>query len=257
MRDPVSKRTRFEVFKRDKFTCQYCGAQAPDVILHCDHIIPVAGGGASDILNLITACSGCNGGKGAVPLSDHAALEKQRDRLAELEERRQQIEMMVEWRDTLRNIEQDTVSLISDRVTERGLWSPNENGLADIRRWLKKYSVEELLRAIDESMDTYLLYVDGKPTSESWNKAFSKIPGVADILRQEEDRPHLRRLIYIQGILRKRTKIKRLDRVEYLEHLVNCGFDIDEIERRAKRANTIDDFDGPYDRALEAMGRPY
>lgn len=41
-RKALSNRTRFEVFKRDKFTCQYCGAKAPDVVLQCDHIVAVA-----------------------------------------------------------------------------------------------------------------------------------------------------------------------------------------------------------------------
>lgn len=41
-REPVGKKLRFEVFKRDKFTCQYCGAKAPDVVLHVDHIQAVA-----------------------------------------------------------------------------------------------------------------------------------------------------------------------------------------------------------------------
>lgn len=68
-RDPVSKRTRFEIFKRDGFVCQYCGAHPPEVLLHCDHIHPVAEGGSSDPDNLITACEACNQGKGAVPLS--------------------------------------------------------------------------------------------------------------------------------------------------------------------------------------------
>ena len=37
-RKPIGKKMRFEVFKRDKFTCQYCGRKAPDVILEVDHI---------------------------------------------------------------------------------------------------------------------------------------------------------------------------------------------------------------------------
>ena len=61
----------------------------------------------------------------------------------------------------------------------------------------------------------------------------------------------------IQGILRKRTRFKRLDRIDFLEHLVNCGFDIDEMERRAKRSSSIDDFEVPYDAALAAMGKPF
>src|SRR3990167_2754457 len=65
-RNPLSTRTRFEIFKRDDFTCQYCGRQAPAVILHADHIVPVADGGTDDPMNLITACEDCNHGKSAV-----------------------------------------------------------------------------------------------------------------------------------------------------------------------------------------------
>jgi len=56
---------RFFVFQRDRFTCQYCGAKAPDFTLHIDHITPVSRGGTSDAVNLITACEPCNLGKGA------------------------------------------------------------------------------------------------------------------------------------------------------------------------------------------------
>lgn len=63
-----SKKLRFEIFKRDRFTCQYCGAQPPDIVLVCDHIDPVALGGKTTIDNLITACESCNQGKGARPL---------------------------------------------------------------------------------------------------------------------------------------------------------------------------------------------
>lgn len=65
----ISKRTRFEVFKRDKFTCQYCGKHPPEVILEVDHITPVAEGGTNEEANLITSCRDCNRGKAAVPLS--------------------------------------------------------------------------------------------------------------------------------------------------------------------------------------------
>lgn len=67
-RKAISTRTRFEVFKRDGFTCQYCGATPPDVILHVDHILAVANGGSNDAGNLATSCSRCNLGKSDVPL---------------------------------------------------------------------------------------------------------------------------------------------------------------------------------------------
>jgi hypothetical protein len=69
VRKPISKRLRFNVFKRDSFTCQYCGRVPPAVVLEVDHILPVASGGKSAIDNLLTACFDCNRGKGATPLS--------------------------------------------------------------------------------------------------------------------------------------------------------------------------------------------
>lgn len=62
-RKATSKRLRFEVFNRDHFTCQYCGAQPPSVVLVCDHIIPASKGGLTSAENLVTACEGCNAGK--------------------------------------------------------------------------------------------------------------------------------------------------------------------------------------------------
>lgn len=35
-RKGIPRSIRFEVFKRDMFTCQYCGRKAPDVILEVD-----------------------------------------------------------------------------------------------------------------------------------------------------------------------------------------------------------------------------
>jgi len=64
-RRSISKKTRFEVFKRDGFSCQYCGAHPPGVLLHVDHIVAVAVGGTNAIDNLVTACEPCNQGKGA------------------------------------------------------------------------------------------------------------------------------------------------------------------------------------------------
>ena len=44
-RKTISKKIRFEVFKRDSFTCQYCGRMAPYIVLEVDHINAVANGG--------------------------------------------------------------------------------------------------------------------------------------------------------------------------------------------------------------------
>jgi hypothetical protein len=66
----LSKSRRFEIFKRDAFTCQYCGQRPPEVILEVDHIEPRAAGGTDDELNLVTSCADCNRGKSARLLGD-------------------------------------------------------------------------------------------------------------------------------------------------------------------------------------------
>ncbi|MCU1592439.1 MAG: hypothetical protein JWP11_3695 [Frankiales bacterium] len=61
----LSKRLRYEVLRRDRHTCRYCGAAAPDTTLSVDHVIPTALGGTDDPTNLVTACADCNNGKSA------------------------------------------------------------------------------------------------------------------------------------------------------------------------------------------------
>lgn len=73
-RTPLSKKARFDIFKRDAFCCQYCGKTPPAVVLEVDHVLPVAAGGTNATHNLITACFDCNRGKSdgllsAVPAS--------------------------------------------------------------------------------------------------------------------------------------------------------------------------------------------
>ena len=63
----VSKRTRYEVLRRDNNTCRYCGETAPDVKITIDHVTPVALGGSDKPENLVVACKDCNAGKSSVP----------------------------------------------------------------------------------------------------------------------------------------------------------------------------------------------
>ena len=53
--------TRFNVFLRDKFSCQYCGDNSD---LTFDHIVPRSKGGQTTWENVVAACSPCNLRKG-------------------------------------------------------------------------------------------------------------------------------------------------------------------------------------------------
>lgn len=64
----ITKKIRFEVFKRDGFQCAYCGKTPPGVMLELDHIEPRSRGGSDEINNLITSCLDCNRGKSNIRL---------------------------------------------------------------------------------------------------------------------------------------------------------------------------------------------
>ena len=58
--------TRFNLFLRDEFCCQYCGAKGD---LTFDHVVPRARGGTTTWENVVAACSKCNLKKGSKPLN--------------------------------------------------------------------------------------------------------------------------------------------------------------------------------------------
>ena len=65
----LSRPDAMKVFRRDHFTCQYCGLNGKDnfpnwLVLTIDHVHPHAHGGARKMENLVTACRPCNLMKG-------------------------------------------------------------------------------------------------------------------------------------------------------------------------------------------------
>lgn len=56
--------TRFNVFLRDAFTCQYCNGKFETKDLTFEHVIPRARGGQTSWENIVSACEPCNTTKG-------------------------------------------------------------------------------------------------------------------------------------------------------------------------------------------------
>ena len=162
-RKPISKSLRFEVFKRDSFKCQYCGASAPDVILEVDHIVPVAEGGENDMMNLITSCRDCNRGKGKKKLADRQALN----------ERRQQMEMMLQWKCDMLNFESEMVNAIDLLIYSMTNWAMSDFARQKTRRLISQFSFDEVYDATAISFEKYY-----NGTEKSWGVAFNKIGGI-------------------------------------------------------------------------------
>lgn len=56
--------SRYNIFARDRNTCQYCGKIFPRTELNLDHIVPRSKGGTSTWENVVSSCLDCNRKKG-------------------------------------------------------------------------------------------------------------------------------------------------------------------------------------------------
>jgi len=241
-RKTISKKIRFEVFKRDSFTCQYCGASAPDVVLQVDHIDPVSNGGEHSVMNFITSCHSCNAGKSNRLLSDDSVVKRQKLQLDDLNERREQIEMMLQWREALQDM--DTTQVEAIQVAWKSAatgWSLNETGLRTARQLLKKYGLTSILDAIDVVAGQYItLEESGSATSESVGLAWQKLSGVLRIKAMPEDR---QRLYYCRGIVRSRISYcNEQVCLSELERALESGVPIDEIQGMCKQVTSWTNF---------------
>lgn len=83
-KQPIDPKLRQKVFKRDNYTCRYCGSTKKP--LHCDHVYPERHGGKAVMGNLVTACKTCNYKKhdkiGIWPPSENDVAIKKRARQA-------------------------------------------------------------------------------------------------------------------------------------------------------------------------------
>lgn len=75
----ITKRTRFEVLRRDAHTCRYC--RSADRELTLDHVVPVALGGSDDPSNLVACCKDCNAGKTSTSPGEHLVAQVDEDAL--------------------------------------------------------------------------------------------------------------------------------------------------------------------------------
>lgn len=145
---------RFEVFKRDNFTCQYCGRKVPEVVLELDHIIPKSKLGIDTLENYITSCFDCNRGKGDRLLTDKKTRDKIQENLKELQERESQLKEYSKFiKAKQRRIKKD-IDEISDKWSflagKESLFS--EKGRLSIKRLLANFTKEDIMEAMELSI---------------------------------------------------------------------------------------------------------
>jgi len=258
-RKPISKRVRFEVFKRDSFTCQHCGQSAPDVVLHLDHINPVAGGGDNDLMNLVTSCEPCNAGKGARALDDNSVIARQKAQLDELNERREQLEMMLQWREALADLDAEYAAALEQRFSDETGSSLTDVGKAKVRQWLKRYPLSDLLSALDDALGTYFKGGDpenGERNNELAGKAFGMVPRIINARRRNADKPWMKDLFYVRAIVRNRHYCNERVAIDLIEQAYHAGAHIEELKDWAKRSRSWTNWRDEMEAWIEHLGEP-
>lgn len=147
-RKPISKGLRFDVFNRDGFKCVYCGATPPGVLLHVDHVIPVASGGDNDIDNLVTSCQPCNLGKSAKSLDvvPKSVVEK----AAEQAEREAQVVGYQRLLASIRErVEDDAQHVAGIFITQFQSAPFGRDWLMSVKRFIERLGAHECIHAME------------------------------------------------------------------------------------------------------------
>lgn len=145
-RKPIGKKLRFEILKRDSFTCCYCGSKPPKVVLEIDHIMPYSKGGSDRIENLITSCFDCNRGKSnielsSIPLSlaEKAAIESEK-----LEQYRMYMRFLKRKEGNL----QKEIDMVEEIYTTRCEYIFTDTFKISIRKFFEQLGFEEVREAM-------------------------------------------------------------------------------------------------------------
>jgi hypothetical protein len=262
-RTQIKKSVRFEVFKRDSFTCQYCGRKAPDVVLEVDHITPVAAGGENDILNLVTSCRECNAGKSDRKLSESAAVEKRIGQLKDLEERRQQLQMLHDWHMSLVNLDDQAIDMAQtlwfEAIRDSGsTWT--QKARDEVRKLIKRSGFEAVCGGIREAAECAMrssrIDEDKDGVTNEW---FWKIGGVISYQRLKAEDPDAARLLYIRGIVRNRCFLysgSEWKALALLKEAHSVGVPVDWMESTSKAVSNWSDWKFLMEDAIQKYEQP-
>lgn len=203
-----------------------------------DHINPVSKGGTNNLLNLVTSCMDCNRGKSNKVLSDDSVAKKQKKMADELAKRKEQIDMFMEWRSGLLEIDEFSANGIADYFKKMTGYGVGERGIEEIKKWLKSYSVQEIFSGMEESFRTELShsYLDKKTAF----KIFQKTPLICSSIKN----PVIGCVRYLEAVA-KALKIKypHEDIEHFSKYYVIDLKHFDEVKVEFRKVRNFNEFD--------------
>src|SRR4030067_3248100 len=169
-------------------------------------------------------------------LSDDSVIKARKRQLDLLQERRDKIEMMVEWQYSLIDLDEEATQKAGEFWDELVMpYVINKTGEKLLQQWIKRYGLAVVLESIRASPEQYLKTDEnGKLTHESAGKAFDYIPKVCAGKKRFDSKPYLRELYYIRGIMKNRfSYLNEWKAIEIMEAAHKAGVDIEEIKQVA------------------------
>jgi len=145
----ISKKLRFETFKRDGFICQYCGRRPPEIVLEVDHILSRKQKGKDSPENLITACFDCNREKGAKDLKIAPKTIQEKKEI--LKEKQLQLKEFYKLQQSIQDsIQLDIINLgINWEKLPQGKESVSEHGRLSLKNLLRIFPNFEIEEAME------------------------------------------------------------------------------------------------------------
>ena len=132
----ISKRVRYEVLRRDGFTCRYCHAKNKP--LEVDHVIPVSLGGKDTPDNLVASCHDCNIGKTSTKPDDELVADIKKSIISKREAIRQALAELSEEVDSEDSNEDSFVASAVDGFTAITDREAPDWAFASVRSWYRQ-----------------------------------------------------------------------------------------------------------------------
>jgi len=257
-RKSLSKKTRFEVFKRDNFRCQYCGRGVPEVILQVDHIKPVKEGGDISLLNLITCCFDCNHGKKARELEDTTVPEKQEAELSKMFDEFREKQAIAKLREEVLQQQEYAKEMIQKEILflTNDKYTLNNNGILKALKSVKKFGLKEYLESLNIAFEND--YRENDNNTDNFEQAFEKAPKIAATRKLVREKPYMQDLFYIRGIARNRFRyFIDWQAIQILEDAYKSGVSIRQLKEIALSARNWSDWTALVCEEVRRAGREH
>ena len=204
--DPVFKRIKFEVFEKDSYRCQYCGNVAPNITLKLHRIQEVQNNDNwLDPAYLSTSCVSCEDKRQGKSAGRNASAFIMLD---ELEERLEQLKMLISWRKGMVKIRRSQLIGIIDFWQDLvpGIYL-NDDQKRVLLSLMNKYSSDEIrssMRAV--AKEKLQRQTDETLTKDAHDVAFEKIPETCIRNSKAKKNHEIEELYQIHDVLKERLQ---------------------------------------------------